>query len=390
MDHEFSFSEEKYRSDTFVGFDDVNIEEVYLRLFPRVRSVPSTVRISEAKIELIKFLNDKNRFTPIGFTLDYQKNRVHVHDDEMFGIPAGPPQKVTFEDDSLLYFLDSHSDPKNPILIRLTYRTVNKINCQATSRDLEGLKKFYEELKNFVTDESQDGRIFFGVLYSSNGVIDVKKYPLDDTHSAKLNVAANYGASFVTHHENIVTRLNKNSNGIFIFHGNPGTGKTTYIKHLAKILGGRRMFIFIPTSFIDTLISPSLIPVLLDNKDSVLVLEDAEKAIISREQGEGNDSIVSSLLNIGDGILGSMLNLSMIVTFNTSRERIDQALLRKGRLLYEHKFDKLSIEDSQSLLNKLNKNYKVTEPMSLADIYNIEVDTNHREEEKRAIGFGVK
>jgi hypothetical protein len=120
----------------------------------------------------------------------------------------------------------------------------------------------------------------------------------------------------------------------------------------------------------------------------VLVLEDAEKAVVARNNQQGNESLVSALLNIGDGIMGSILNLSMIVSFNTDKENVDEALLRKGRLLYEHSFDKLSKEDSQRLLNKLNKNYTATEAMSLADIYNVEVETNHKKEEARPIGFG--
>jgi ATP-dependent 26S proteasome regulatory subunit len=118
-------------------------------------------------------------------------------------------------------------------------------------------------------------------------------------------------------------------------------------------------------------------------------MEDAEKAVISREEGLGNESLVSSLLNIGDGILGSMLNLSIILTFNTARENVDKALLRKGRLHYEHEFNKLSIVDAQALINKLKKKFDVVEPMSLAEIYNIDDDNNHKEKEKPKFGFGV-
>ena len=49
--------------------------------------------------------------------------------------------------------------------------------------------------------------------------------------------------------------------------------------------------------------------------------------------------------------------------------RIDSALLRKGRLISQHEFSKLSTEDAQKLSNQLGFSTKITEPMTLADIY---------------------
>ena len=106
---------------------------------------------------------------------------------------------------------------------------------------------------------------------------------------------------------------------------------------------------------------------------SILIIEDAERVISDRE-GNGSPAGVSNILNLTDGILADCLNIQIIATFNMKRERIDQALLRKGRLIAEHKFEKLSAEDTNKLLKHLGKSQEVSESMSLADIYNIDVE----------------
>ncbi len=68
------------------------------------------------------------------------------------------------------------------------------------------------------------------------------------------------------------------------------------------------------------------------------------------------------------------------------REKIDPALLRKGRLIAEHKFEKLSVENTNKLLKHLEKDYTSTEEMALADIYNVDVEF-YKTNNKSKIGF---
>jgi hypothetical protein len=69
------------------------------------------------------------------------------------------------------------------------------------------------------------------------------------------------------------------------------------------------------------------------------------------------------------------------------KAKIDSALLRKGRLIAEHKFDALPIEDANNLINHLGKNYVATKPMTLTEIYNLE-ETEYKSEDKYSpIGF---
>lgn len=213
-----------------------------------------------------------------------------------------------------------------------------------------------------------------------------------------LNLELNYGKKFLEVDKTIQERLVEKPNGLFMFHGPPGTGKTTYIKYLASKL--KRDFIYIPTTMIENFTSdPNCLHTLIQKPNSVIILEDAEKAILKRH-GDGMDSsAVSSLLNLSDGILSDILKTSVIVTYNCPKQDIDDALKRKGRLQAEYEFAALSVEDAKKLAKSLKypKKFieeKITEPLSISDIYNLEKDVdlygnkNKKREFDRIIGFG--
>ena len=69
------------------------------------------------------------------------------------------------------------------------------------------------------------------------------------------------------------------------------------------------------------------------------------------------------------------------------RRKIDTALLRKGRLIAEHKFDKLPVDDANKLIKHLGMEHIATEPMTLTEIYNLQEVEYKVEEPKRKIGF---
>jgi ATP-dependent 26S proteasome regulatory subunit len=202
-----------------------------------------------------------------------------------------------------------------------------------------------------------------------------------------MDLTLNYGKEFTKVHDVIIERLNKpNDKGIILLHGDPGTGKTSYIKYLTKLIKDK-VILFIPPSMAEMLSEPSFIPFLMDHRNSILIIEDAERVISDRE-GNGSPAGVSNILNLTDGILGDCLNIQVIATFNMKKEKIDQALLRKGRLIAEHKFEKLSVEETNKLLKFLDKDHVSEEGMVLADIYNIDVEVHKSSKNKGSkIGF---
>jgi ATP-dependent 26S proteasome regulatory subunit len=128
---------------------------------------------------------------------------------------------------------------------------------------------------------------------------------------------------------------------------------------------------------VEQITDPSFIPFLMNNNDSVLIIEDAEPALHKRSNHE-RTSAVSNILNLTDGLLSDCLNISIVCTFNTVSKDIDDALLRKGRLLMNYNFQHLNVEKSKNLLKKLGQDIEVTKPMTLAEIYYHDKD-NHVE-----------
>jgi len=186
-------------------------------------------------------------------------------------------------------------------------------------------------------------------------------------------------------HDKIINTLNKkNGKGLVLLHGTPGTGKTHYLKHIASKIKDKRV-LFIPPFLADFITSPEMTPFLIENSNSVLFIEDAERVITDRQTGGANG--VSNILNITDGILSDILNIQIVATFNMDKAKIDSALLRKGRLIAEHKFDALPIDDANNLLKHLGKEANASKPMTLTEIYNVEEEEFKSADKHSPIGF---
>lgn len=200
----------------------------------------------------------------------------------------------------------------------------------------------------------------------------------------KLNIEDNYNDDFKEIHQTIVRRLSKkNDKGLVLLHGKQGTGKTAYIRYLVSML--RKNVIFLPPNMTGAITNPNLISVLIDNPNSVFVIEDAENILLDREK-DGN-SPVSALLNISDGLLSDCLNVQVICTFNTDISKIDSALLRKGRLIARYEFKELETNKAQMLSQKLGYTAEIKAPMTVSAIYNPQ-DIDFQKEKRRApIGF---
>jgi hypothetical protein len=216
------------------------------------------------------------------------------------------------------------------------------------------------------------------------GYMDTMEY---DISVPKIDLTLNYGEGFAKVSDLIVKRLNTDyDKGVILFHGEPGTGKTSYIKYLTSLVKDKEIII-IPPSMAESLSDPSMIPFLMEHKNAILIIEDGEKVISDRE-ASGSSMGVSNILNLTDGILGDCLGIQIIITFNMKRERIDAALLRKGRLIAEHKFTALTVNETNRMLKHLGKDAESNKGLTLAEIYNIDEETYKTEVMKSAIGFG--
>jgi ATPase family associated with various cellular activities (AAA) len=252
----------------------------------------------------------------------------------------------------------------------------------------ESMKDDFSFLEKYIISEKN--KDFISILIK-NQYGDYNFEPLD-IKVPTIDLKLNYGKKFPEIFKKTVSKLKNNNKGLYMFHGDPGTGKSSFIKYLTTVID--KEFIFIPSNFIDKFISdPDIFSILLRRKKSVIILEDAEKILISRETDD--NQFISTLLNLSDGILSDMLEVSVILTYNCDETKIDKALKRKGRTMVDYRFGKLSVEESKLLAESLNFTEEqvkdIKEPMSLSEIYNMNDENKFYEDEsnkKRVIGFG--
>ena len=199
----------------------------------------------------------------------------------------------------------------------------------------------------------------------------------------KLDLDLFYEDDFIRTDEIIRKRLgNKKDKGIVLLHGLPGTGKTTYLRYLVSKI--KKRILFLSPNIAANLVDPEFVQLLINNPDSVLVIEDAENIIMDRKTN--SNSSVSNLLNISDGLLADFLNVQIICTFNSALTLVDSALMRKGRLIAKYEFGKLGVAKSQRLSDHLGFDTIITKPMTVAEIANQHED-DQKTKQVEPIGF---
>ncbi|MDE3247867.1 MAG: AAA family ATPase [Bacteroidota bacterium] len=194
--------------------------------------------------------------------------------------------------------------------------------------------------------------------------LELKTLPVQPV---SLDIDLYYNDDFKEVDATIRERLTRqNDKGIILLHGLPGTGKTTYLRHLIGTLQKRVMFV--SPAVAANLTNPEFISLLIDNPNSVLIIEDSENIIMDRRYSQGPG--VSNLLNISDGLLSDCLNVQVICTFNSALSTVDSALLRKGRLIARYEFGALSIQKATALSQFLGHERAYSQPATLAEIMN--------------------
>lgn len=209
------------------------------------------------------------------------------------------------------------------------------------------------------------------------------KAPVDD----KFDFFECYNDEFEHVANEIETKLKiPNGKGIVLIHGEMGTGKTTFLRRLITT-DLKKQVIYMPPDLADRISSPEFVTFLMDNPNSILIIEDAENILKAREAG--GSQAVSNLLNVSDGILGDALHLQIVCTFNCDIVEVDKALLRPGRLIAEYRFDKLKKDRATKLIKKLygEDSAPVTENMSLAEIFNMKEELIKSKDKKIKLGF---
>jgi len=187
-----------------------------------------------------------------------------------------------------------------------------------------------------------------------------------------------YGPGFADWADRLKDKLQSKNSGVVIMEGEPGTGKSTFLKSLIANLMDTHRFYFLQPHYAGIISEPSFVAFWMDqsrqheDKKFVIILEDSEKCLMRRE--DDNRSEVSSLLQITDGLMGSFMKLQVLCTINCQATQLDPALLRPGRLLARKVFGRLSREDAMKVADKLGKPMPEGGSISLAELYNDAVE----------------
>lgn len=196
-----------------------------------------------------------------------------------------------------------------------------------------------------------------------------------------VDIEANYNDDLPD--EKIKSFLDSDDSGILILHGEPGTGKSTYIRHLINTVAND--FLYFDQNSFSNITDSSFVKTLIQNKNCVLILEDCENLV--QERLNGGVSQIATLLNLTDGLLGDSFKFKVLCTFNTDPKNIDKALQRKGRLKIKYMFKLLNKDKVKRLGKKLGIKEELDKPMSLADIYAYDEIVDFNKDEKKTVGF---
>jgi energy-coupling factor transporter ATP-binding protein EcfA2 len=170
---------------------------------------------------------------------------------------------------------------------------------------------------------------------------------------------SNYSEQVATDYDYIVKDLRSAtpSGRIVILDGPPGSGKT-YLTRSLLLDVPNASFVLVPPAMVNSLGGPELLPLLVRNKADmatdgpiILVLEDADSCLAPR--AADNMSYISALLNLGDGIFGSVCDIRIIATTNVKRTEMDEAILRPGRLSRRINVEELDYERANQIHQRL-------------------------------------
>jgi hypothetical protein len=284
--------------------------------------------------------------------------------------------------------------PESFIQVSCSHDEVNKhFVVTIIGFDTPELKKFADECFEHFDPAVVSGSVYMAISDGKN--VNFAPVGVAGIELTKSNYPDEVLSQYDRICEELVAKVPRGR--LTVVNGPPGTGKSFFIKGL--ISGCKNAaFVIIQPSDIHGIVSPSGLKMLMDFKDNylalsekvVLVMEDADDALAPREHG--NMGMISALLNLGDGIMGSVLDIRIVATTNRETQEFDSAIMRPGRLSTHTTIGKLSPERAAARLTELlGEKVAPDKPMSLAEIYQRAYDKNWAEakqQKPKTVGFG--
>lgn len=285
--------------------------------------------------------------TSIGFNFSEWVKRSFTH----FVFTADDTCVVRYRDEGLLFL----STSKGKIEVRSV-----------------GTPKFCQELEVRLHSEFKKAENLIRWVYNGRG---------DD-----ISVPLNYRPALQSAYPWIKQPLNEyiqsyldSEASVLILIGPPGTGKTTFIKNIIhqskagarvaydeKVLGGDDFF-----------------AMFIDGVDDILVMEDADSFLASRQDG---NTMMHKFLNVSDGLISSVGKKLIFSTNLPNISDIDSALTRTGRCFDVLQFRPLTRTEAMGVLAEAQVDLQLPNgsDFTLAEIFTQQPSGNTT---KRTVGF---
>lgn len=165
---------------------------------------------------------------------------------------------------------------------------------------------------------------------------------------------------------------------LLLWHGKPGTGKTSAIRSLSTewrewcsfhyIMDPERFFA-VPSYMMDVMVRN------MGGKPwRLLILEDSDK-FIKADAGEVAGQGLQRLLNIGDGLIGQALKVLILITTNENIKSFHPAVTRHGRCLDNIEFTEFPSTEANAWLKFHGLDPNRNSNTSLAELYDLKYQT---------------
>lgn len=368
------------------------------------KTVPSLYRLTGPFI--FKELGDIIQTKFDDFIIDWEYNDTY-YKQVVYRVLVGGSQifiknRKTYETDRNTFIISEKSKKKYANKRGYVITTEVDIFYDREAVDINKVIAMFEKIK--LKHNTNFNKIHL-ICRDPEGGLYTKEYPLINNGEYTFDLDLHYGDGFAKFHEANTKRIMENSKGIILMHGSPGTGKSYYIKKLILDLVNckSKKILYLPNNIVELLGTPDFNNFLLEfiedsnddepetkTKRSILIIvEDAERVLIKRENNPYGSDGVANILNSTDGILNDFLAIQVLATFNSNIKNIDEAILRKKRALSIREFRPLTKVESQRLIDHLGLKYTADGDMCLADIYALMQDDDDKvlfEENKKPSG----
>lgn len=153
---------------------------------------------------------------------------------------------------------------------------------------------------------------------------------------------------------------------LMLWHGQPGTGKTSAIRALLRAWEGRcqgQVIVDPELFFCDPGYMADLLASNKPDQWRLIIAEDCDRYLTTDSSGASGGTL-GQLLNLTDGLIGQGSNTLVLVTTNMNIRRIHPALLRPGRCRSNIEFTNLTATEASQVTGQPG-----TPSMSLADAF---------------------